>query len=128
MRDHPSDANPRQPTKAKRSGRPSEPEAPRGRPTQGHVTRIVRGKNHGFIRAANGQVVFFHRADVRGSAFLDLAIGDTVAFEVIDDAISGCRAARVRVKTKGVQQLLETLNGPADRAGQRAGHDSAGAP
>jgi cold shock CspA family protein len=41
--------------------------------------------------------VYFHRADVQeGTSFNDLEVGETVKFELLDDAVSGARALRVR--------------------------------
>ena len=38
----------------------------------------------------------FHRTDLQeGTAFNDLQIGDAVAFELLEDAVSGARALRV---------------------------------
>jgi cold shock CspA family protein len=76
---------------AKVGGKPKES----GRAASGTILRIVRGQNHGFIRAADGREVFFHRADVTGT-FIDLEIGDTVACELIEDRVSGVRAVSVR--------------------------------
>ena len=45
--------------------------------------------------------VYFHRADVQeGTSFNDLEIGETVKFELLDDAVSGARARAVR-RSKG---------------------------
>jgi len=86
-------------TKAtKRTGKPARPDPPAGRPTTCRIARIVRGHGHGFIRAADGREVFFHRADVQGAKFNDLAVGAVVAFEVIEDQFSGPRAAHVHLK------------------------------
>jgi cold shock CspA family protein len=62
----------------------------------GVVVRIVRGQSHGYIRATGYRAVFFHRMDVADRAFNDLAIGDRLAFRVIDDPVSGPRAIHVR--------------------------------
>ena len=81
-----------------RKGQPTRPEPPAGRPMTGVVVRIVRGQSHGFIRASDGREVFFHRSDVAGSAFNDLADGDRVSFTLTDDTVSGPRATQVRGK------------------------------
>ena len=80
--------------KAKRAGKDGKPD-PRGQPTSGRIVKIVRGQGHGFIRVADGREVFFHRGDVTKGTFNDLAAGDTVTFEMIDDQLSGARASRV---------------------------------
>ncbi len=81
--------------KAKRAGKAGKPD-PRGRPTSGRIVKIVRGQGHGFIRAADGREVFLHRGDVPKGTINDLAAGDAVTFEMIEDRLSGPRAARVR--------------------------------
>jgi hypothetical protein len=40
--------------------------------------------------------VFFGRADLSGVAFSDLVVADRVAFELIEDRVSGPRGVRVR--------------------------------
>jgi cold shock CspA family protein len=79
----------------KRSGKPSRPDPPGGRPTKGRITNILRGQSHGFIRATDGREVFFHRGDAEEGAFNDLAVGHAVSFELVEDAVSGPRAMRV---------------------------------
>lgn len=81
----------------KRSGKPSRPNDPRGKPATGRIARILVGQGHGFIRLRDNREVFFHRGDLReGTAFNTLQIGDTVAFELLEDAVSGARALRVK--------------------------------
>jgi cold shock CspA family protein len=54
------------------------------------------GQAHGFIRLASGREVFFHRSDVQdGTSFNAFAVGDCVAFELLEDRVSGPRALRV---------------------------------
>lgn len=70
---------------------------PHGVPTSGRIVRILVGRGHGFIRLMDHRQVYFHRADLEGGASInDLAIGDTVAFEHLNDAVSGPRALHVR--------------------------------
>jgi hypothetical protein len=55
------------------------------------------GQGHGVIRTSQYREVFFHRGDVdEGTRFNDLRIGDTVAFDLLDDKVSGARALRLR--------------------------------
>ena len=55
------------------------------------------GQGYGYIRRRNDQEIYFHRADVDESIrFNDLKVGDTVTFELLDDAVSGARALRVK--------------------------------
>ena len=70
--------------------------ATRGRPLRGRIGKLFVGQGHGVIRLADHRDVFFHRADViEGESINDLAIGDTVTFELFDDLVSGPRALRV---------------------------------
>jgi cold shock CspA family protein len=72
------------------------PKAPSGRPATGRITRLLVGQSHGFIRLRNGREAFFHRSDLQDVAtFNALQVGDVVAFELIDDAVSGARGVRV---------------------------------
>ena len=79
-----------------RSGRPNQPLPPSGRPASGRIVRIHAGKSHGFILDADSREVFFHRSDTRWGIFNTLLVGDTVAFELIEDRVSGPRATAVR--------------------------------
>ena len=65
-----------------------------GDPAKGRIKLLVRGQGSGIITTGRGNV-FFHKADVQGK-FWDLNVGDLVEFELLDDAISGPRAQRVR--------------------------------
>ena len=69
----------------------------RGRATTGTITQLTHGRLCGVIRAANGQNVFFHGRDLEGARYNDMQLGGTVSFELIDDRISGARAARIRL-------------------------------
>jgi cold shock CspA family protein len=63
----------------------------------GRIVRLFVGQGYGFIRRMTDDEVYFHRSDVNeGTSINDLAIGDLVAFERLDDRISGARALRVR--------------------------------
>jgi len=80
-----------------RYGRPSRPIDPRGRPGAGRIVSILTGQGHGFIRLPDDRQVYFHRADLQErTVFNDLRIGDAVVFELLEDAVSGARALRVR--------------------------------
>jgi cold shock CspA family protein len=69
----------------------------RGRAMTGRVTQLSHGRLCGTIRASDGQSVFFHGRDLEGAQYNDVEIGGAVSFELIDDRVSGPRAARVRV-------------------------------
>jgi cold shock CspA family protein len=69
--------------------------------SRGRIVKLFTGQSHGFIRIRDGREVFFHRGDVEeGTSFNDLAVGDAVAFELLEDAVSGARAVRVRPQSK----------------------------
>lgn len=73
------------------------PPAPRGAVQNGTIVRLLVGQSHGFIRLADGREIFFHRSDVReGTSFNDFNVGDDVAFELLEDRVSGPRACSVR--------------------------------
>ena len=68
----------------------------RGTPSSGRIITLMLGQGHGFIRLTNDRKVFFHRSDLfEGTSFADLAVGNRVTFELLEDAISGPRALRV---------------------------------
>jgi len=63
----------------------------------GRIVTLWTGQGHGVIRTDQYREIFFHRGDVdEGTQFNDLRIGDTVAFELLDDKVSGARALRLR--------------------------------
>jgi cold shock CspA family protein len=68
----------------------------RGRATTGTITQLTHGRLCGVIRSADGQDVFFHGRDLEGSRYNDMELGGTVSFELIDDRVSGARAAKIR--------------------------------
>jgi len=68
----------------------------RGTPSSGRIVTLMLGQGHGFIRLTSARKVFFHRSDLcEGTSFHDLAIGNRVTFDLLEDAISGPRALRV---------------------------------
>ena len=80
-----------------RKPRPTGPPEQRGVPSKGHITRLLVGQGYGFIRLTDGRDIFFHRRDVlQGASFNAFAVGDAVAFELLEDDVSGARAVRVR--------------------------------
>jgi cold shock CspA family protein len=66
-----------------------------GKQARGRIKSLTRGQASGVISTPNGDV-FFHKADFRGT-FWDLAVGDQVSFELLNDTISGPRAQNVRL-------------------------------
>jgi cold shock CspA family protein len=62
----------------------------------GRIARITSGQGQGYIRDKDDRSVFFDRRDLVGVKFNDLAVGDAVAFELIEDQYSGPRGMQVR--------------------------------
>jgi cold shock CspA family protein len=80
----------------KQAAKPRPNEA-RGKPATGKIAKLLFGQAYGFIKMRDNREVYFHRADVQeGTSFNDLEVGETVKFELLDDAVSGARALRVR--------------------------------
>jgi cold shock CspA family protein len=72
------------------------PPEPHGLVSVGRIAKLFVGQVHGFIRIADGREVYFHRTDLRERTSInDLSIGDRVAFELLEDRVSGARALRV---------------------------------
>ena len=69
----------------------------RGRPACGRIAKLFVGQSYGFIRTVDGREIFFHRGDIQeGTSFNDFAVGDGVAFELLEDRISGPRALYIQ--------------------------------
>ena len=67
-----------------------------GARSSGTIVTLLLGQGHGVIRLTSARKVFFHRSDLcEGMSFHDLAVGQRVTFELLEDAISGPRALRV---------------------------------
>jgi cold shock CspA family protein len=77
----------------------SIPMAARGPQAKGRIERLSHGRSCGVIRASDGMSVFFHRRDLDGVRYSDLEVGHSVNFELIDDPISGPRAAQVQIES-----------------------------
>lgn len=75
---------------------PGTPPRRQGKPCAGRIAKLFVGNGHGFIRLADKREVYFHRADIaEGLSIHDFAVGDAVAFELFEDAVSGARCLRV---------------------------------
>jgi CspA family cold shock protein len=63
---------------------------------KGEIKRLVPFRGFGFIRAENGEDIFFHRSALRGKDFDTLKEGTGVEFNVTRDP-KGLRAVSVRI-------------------------------
>jgi cold shock CspA family protein len=65
--------------------------------SSGRIVGLRTGLGYGFIRAAGGREIYFHRSDLEdGTSFNDFAVGQAVTFELLEDRVSGPRALRVK--------------------------------
>ena len=67
-----------------------------GRAMKGRIAELWRGRSCGFIRTSDGQTVFFHARDLERLKYNDIKVSLAVLFELIEDVVSGPRAARIR--------------------------------
>ena len=63
---------------------------------EGRIAELWRGRSCGFIRTRDAQVVFFHARDLERLKYNDIKVSLAVTFELIEDSVSGPRAARIR--------------------------------
>ncbi len=63
----------------------------------GKITRLVSDRHFGFIRADDGQEVFFHASALAAGDFASLAVNQTVEFD-LERGEKGPKAANVRVR------------------------------
>jgi cold shock CspA family protein len=76
---------------------PARPAERHGVVSTGRIVKLLIGQGHGFIRLADTREIYFHRSDLEeGTAFNDFIMGDEVIFELLEDAVSGARALRVK--------------------------------
>jgi hypothetical protein len=79
------------------AGSAARPAERRGAAAWGRIVSLLVGQSHGFIRLPDRREVYFHRSDLaEGTSFNDFAVGDAVTFELLEDAVSGARALRVK--------------------------------
>jgi cold shock CspA family protein len=76
---------------------PAQAEPQDGVAVSGRIAQVVRGRACGFIRAADGQEVFFHSSDLLNASFHEIEVSLAVRFTLIRDPVSGARAAAVRI-------------------------------
>jgi len=62
---------------------------------QGTIKRVIRVRGFGFIRAADGQEIFFHRSSLQDLNFDGLREGENVEFDM-ERGEKGPRAVSVR--------------------------------
>ena len=62
---------------------------------EGTVKKVIRDRGFGFLAAADGREIFFHRSALEGTEFDALAEGDGVVFNV-ESGPKGPRAANLR--------------------------------
>ncbi len=62
----------------------------------GTIRKLIADKNFGFIRAQNGQDVFFHASDV-SDGFASLSVGQEVNFD-LERGRKGPKASKVRLR------------------------------
>jgi hypothetical protein len=69
----------------------------RGVQSTGRIVKLFVGQGHGFVRVMNNRDIYFHRSDLpEGTSINDFTVGDSVTFELLEDAVSGARALRVK--------------------------------
>lgn len=80
-----------------RTAGPLRPAERRGVVSTGRIVKLLIGQSHGFIRLADSREIYFHRSDLEErTSFNELVVGDVVGFELLEDAVSGARALRVK--------------------------------
>jgi CspA family cold shock protein len=63
----------------------------------GTIKRLIADRHFGFIRAQNGQEVFFHASAVNQNEFGSLRVGQEVNFE-LERGEKGPKAVNVRAR------------------------------
>ena len=80
----------------------------------GRITQVIRSRACGFIRATDGQDVFFHASELTGIAFSEVEERLVVRFDLVHDPVSGPRATQVRVAPVATRQV-------ASKSGAKSG-------
>jgi len=70
----------------------------------GRIAQVIRSRACGFIRAADGQQVFFHASELLDADFNEVVDSLAVRFTLVPDPISGPRAAQVRIDREPVRK------------------------
>jgi len=63
--------------------------------TKGTITRLIAGRESGFIQTEKNEAVFFHRNELVGITYRSLREGQQVEFDVIH-TLKGLKAINVR--------------------------------
>ncbi|MBI3090806.1 MAG: cold shock domain-containing protein [Candidatus Tectomicrobia bacterium] len=63
----------------------------------GVVKKLVRDRGFGFVRAENGEEIFFHSSALPQGSFDTLAEGDELEFQV-EQGAKGPRASQMSIK------------------------------
>ena len=75
-------------------------------PRLGHVTELVAENDYGFITAADGAQIYFHRNAIAGDGFGAITIGDAVEYAL---AINDKDNAAIRVWHSGARNQEKVL-------------------
>jgi cold shock CspA family protein len=84
-------------------------------PPHGRITQIFHTKDHGFIRSAAGEDVYFHRNAVTDGSFDELTVGAEVRFAVADVVESANGPQATSVTPLGKKHMVDSPATP--RAG-----------
>ena len=76
----------------------------------GRITQLSHGRLCGLIRSSDRQTVFFHARDLEGARYNDMKVGGLVSFELIDDRISGPRAAAIRAVSHAKRSAVQSTS------------------
>jgi len=68
---------------------------------KGTISRLLRDRGYGFIRAGDGKALFFYRNQLRGVAFDSLKVGQEVEFEAGVDRVGRPAAVNVKLPSPG---------------------------
>jgi CspA family cold shock protein len=67
---------------------------PQRRISKGKIRRLFEDRGYGFIKADNGETIFFHASSLQGAEMGSLSLNQSVEFE-IEEGPRGIRPVRV---------------------------------
>ena len=70
--------------------------------TAGRIKKIIPDRGFGFVRADDGNEIFFHRTEVTEIDFDSIEEGDTVTFDIVDSP-KGPRARNMQLSGSAAQ-------------------------